>query len=720
MSIKLSIRRFPVYRQTEGKDCGPTCIKIIAKYYRKQVDIPLLRNWSDTNRLGATVSGLCTAAEKVGFRSYAIKTDFSIFETENILPCIAHWRDNHFVVVYKITKKRVFIVDPATGKISYSKDEFIANWTNTKINQVDRTAEGVLVLLYPTTELLNDSLENEINSTEKTNERKMSSFLPYLMHYKGLMFQLILGLLAGIIISAIIPFLTQSMVDVGIQNQNIGFVYLIFISQLLIYIGQTAMDIVRGWIFLHLNTRINLSLLSEFLMKLMKLPVAYFDVKLTGDILQRISDHKRIEKLLTNDSLSVLFSFLNLIVFSVILSIYDTSLLLVFFTGSLIYLIWVTVFLKKRKKIDDLQFKVNSENNSQILELINGMQEIKLHNAERIKRWDWEKVQVRIFKVRIKSLILNQLQGVGSGFINQVKNLLISVMTALLVIEGQMTLGMMLATSYIIGQLNGPILQLIGFVNTYQDAQISLERINEIYQIEDEDEDALNTAYISTKTIEEDIHVRNLTFSYPGEETPVLKKLNFDIPLKKVTAIVGASGSGKTTLMKVLLKYYEAQDGAVSIGKRNLKEIPHEWWRSSVGAVMQDGYIFAGTILSNICIDVSKVDFTKVAQALEIAELKSFTDQLPYGLNTLIGAEGRNLSGGQKQRILIARAVYKNPDILFFDEATSSLDANTELGIVSRLNSFLKQKTALIIAHRLSTVRNAHQIILLKVFRWIQ
>jgi len=509
----------------------------------------------------------------------------------------------------------------------------------------------------------------------------------------------------------IFPFLTQSVVDIGIQNQDIHFVYLILIAQLFLFFGKTGIELIRAWILLHLSTRINISLISDFFIKLMNLPIAFFDIKMTGDIMQRINDHKRIEHLLTTQSLNVLFSFFNLIVFGVVLAWYNTTIFIIFFAGSVLYFIWVLLFLKKRKDLDYKQFSEMSTEQSKVMELINGMQEIKLHNAEKHKRWAWEFVQARLFKISMKSLALEQYQSIGSGFINEIKNIFISIFSAKLVIDGEITLGMMMSISYIIGQLNSPIQQLIGFVYSVQDAKIALERLSEIHTKEDEENP--QDEKIHEVPLDADFELSNVDFRYVGSSESVLKDLSLNIPANKITAIVGASGSGKTTLMKLLLKFYEPQQGKISIGSYELNTVSQSSWRSQCGVVMQEGYIFNDTLANNIVIGEDYIDRARLAQAVKIANIKSFIENLPMGYNTKIGMEGVGMSAGQKQRLLIARAVYKNPKFIFFDEATSALDAKNERIIMENLNRFFKNRTAIVVAHRLSTVKNADQIVVL-------
>lgn len=693
--------KFPNYKQTEAKDCGPTCIKIIAKYYGKIINTQQLRTLSETTREGSSLLGLSEAIEKMGFRSLGVKLTF-IKLLEASLPCIVHWNKNHYVVVYKIKKGVVYISDPAHGLISYTKDEFINHWIGN--NADENTEEGIALLIEPTPLFYKEEFDED-------EPFGFSFIFKYLFKYKKFIVQLIVGLLAGSLLQLILPFLTQSVVDVGIKNQDLNFIYLILFAQLFLYIGKASLEIIRSWILLHLSTRINISLISDFFIKLMKLPISYFDARMTGDLLQRINDHKRIERILTTSSLTILFSLFNLVIFSFVLGYYSIQILGVFIFGSVLYISWVLFFFKKRKELDYKRFSQVSQEQSKVIELINGMQEIKLHNAERRMRWNWEYVQARLFKISTKSLALEQTQSVGSNFINEIKNMLITILSAKLVIDGEITLGMMMAISYIVGQLNAPVTQLISFMRDVQDAKISLERLGEIHNMEDEEKEG--DEKVTNIPENADIILKNISFRYTGGLEPVLKDVSFTIPANKTTAIVGVSGSGKTTLMKLLLRFYELDKGEIFVHNFNLKNISQKVWRANCGVVMQEGYIFNDTIAKNIAIGEDYVDTKKLLHAVDVANISDYIDGLPLGYNTKIGNEGSGLSTGQKQRLLIARAVYKNPKFLFFDEATSALDANNEMVIMEKLNTFFADKTAVVIAHRLSTVKNAHQIVVL-------
>lgn len=694
---------FPHISQPDQMLCGPTCLQMISKFYGRSISLEKLQKLSETTREGSSLGNISSAAERLGFRTLGVKVNLQKLTQDAPLPCILHWNQNHFVVLYKVKKNKYYIADPAHGKIVLTEKEMLRHWIGNDAKPT--TEDGIALLLEPTPKL------KETEDDDQAPKRGFSFLYKYLFQYKKFLVQLVLGLVVGSLLQLIFPFLTQSIVDVGIQNKDINFIYLILIAQLLLFAGRISVEIIRGWILLHLSTRINISLVSDFFIKLMNLPIAYFDSKMTGDIMQRINDHQRIENLLTTQSLNVLFSFFNLIIFGAVLAMYNWYIFAIFLVGSLLYGVWVVLFLKKRKDLDYKRFAQMSDEQSKVMELINGMQEIKLHNAEQQKRWSWEYLQARLFKIETKNLILEQTQSTGSNIINELKNILITILSAKLVIDGQITLGMMMAISYIIGQLNAPIQQLIGFIYTAQDAKIALERLSEIHNKEDEEVDFENK--ISKVSTNESIELKNVSFRYLGAQKNVIENLSLTIPAKKITAIVGASGSGKTTLMKMLLKFYEPHQGEIKMGGHNLNNISQSAWRNLCGVVMQEGYIFNDTIANNIAIGQGSIDQEKLLRAVQVANIKPFIDELPLGFNTKIGMEGIGMSTGQKQRLLIARAVYKNPAIICFDEATSALDAKNERVIMENLNAFFKERTAVVIAHRLSTVKNADQIVVL-------
>ncbi len=701
--------KFPHYRQYDNKDCGPTCLKIIAKYYKKTISLEQLRDLTETTRAGTSLMGLSKGAESIGFKSLGVKISLEKL-LQAPLPCVLFWDKKHYVVLYKISKllkkNLVFHVsDPAFGLLKFDEENFLKHWIG--FNADSKTEEGVTLLLKITPSFFQESLNDD------TQDKRLGVLFlsKYFFRYKPLLFQLLIGLFAGSLLQLIIPFFAQSIVDVGIRKQDIEFIYLILFAQLSLFIGKASVELIRNWLTLHISTRINILLVSDFFIKLMSLPIAFFDTRITGDILQRIEDHKRIEKILTTSSLNTFFQIINLIIFSIILSYYSLQVFFVFFLGSLFYMIWFMLFFKKRYELDYKNFSQIGEEKSKVIELINGMQEIKLHNAEKIKRWSWEYLQARLFKISLEGLKLELYQNIGAKFINELKNILATLLSAKLVIEGEITLGMMLAITYIIGKLNSPISDVINFIHELQDAKISLNRLSEIHN--KEDEEFTNSYKIKDININATINIHNLSFRYSGSENIVLKNLNVTIPANKITAIVGASGSGKTTLMKLLLKFYNPIKGSIKLQGHELKNISQKEWRKSSGVVMQEGYIFNDTVANNIALGDVSVDKKKLVYATNIANISEFIESLPLSYNTQIGMEGFGLSTGQKQRLLIARAVYKNPKFLFFDEATSALDTNNEKKIINNLNIFFKNKTVVVIAHRLSTVKNADQIVVL-------
>lgn len=692
--------KFPFYQQLDTMDCGPTCLRMIAKHYGKSYTLDYLRERSFYTREGVSILGISDAAEDIGFRTLSIKIDIDRLVDEVPLPAIAHWNQNHFVVVYHTTDTHLYVADPAHGLITYSKEEFLKSWgTNDK-------KEGVLLCIETTP----DFFEKE---DQKGQGRMSFGFLyNYLKGYKKHITQLFVGMAFGSLIGLILPFLTQSLVDFGINNQEINFVYTILIAQLMLFVGRTTVEFIRSWILLHMGTRINISIISDFLIKLMKLPMEYFDKKMTGDLLQRIQDHRRIETFLTSSSLQVVFSVFNMIVFGVVLAMYSTTILIVFAIGTAIHTAWLIIFMKRRRDLDYKRFNEMSTNQSNLIQLVTGMQEIKLYGCEKQKRWEWERIQAKLFKVSVKSLTLDQYQQAGGLFVTELKNIFISFIAANEVINGDMTLGMMMAVSYITGQLSNPIAQLLNFIHVAQDAKISLERLGEIH--EKEDEDKVEDEKLNYLPDNAGITIDKLKFQYEGPHSEViLNNLNVTIPAGKITAIVGASGSGKTTILKMLLKYYNPVEGEIKVGDINLENFNSRFWRQKCGVVMQEGFVFNDTIAKNIAIGDEVVDRKKLIHAVEVANIKEYIEGLPLAYNTKIGNEGHGLSQGQKQRILIARAVYKDPDYLFFDEATSALDANNESIIMKNLDEFYKGKTVVVIAHRLSTVKSADQIIVL-------
>lgn len=698
-------------------DCGPTCLKMVAEHFGKKYSLQNLREKSFITRAGVSMLGISDAAEAIGFRTMGVKSTLAKLAEEQPVPFIAHWKQNHFVVVYKmkkirkthgvaqsdtVSKYKVYVSDPAHGLITYTGEEFSKQWATTKQEGED---VGVALLLEPTPAFYE-------MSGEKHDRTSFAFLLHYLRPHKKFLVQLALGMLLGSLLQLIFPFLTQSVVDVGINTQNLNFVYLVLIAQLVLFIARMVTDFIRGWILLHISTRINISLISDFLIKLMKLPVGFFDTKMIGDLMQRIGDHRRIEKFLTSETLNILFSFFNLVIFGAVLAFYSWNIFFIFLVGSLLYIGWILLFMKKRRELDFKRFQQASDNQSNLYQLITGMQEIKLNNCEKQKRWEWERIQAKLFKVSVKGLALSQYQQAGSVFFNEGKNILISIIAATSVIKGDMTLGMMMAVQYITGQLNSPIAQMITFMQSMQDAKISLERLGEIHEKEDEEDP--DQEKIMELPENKDISIENLVFQYEGPHSPkVLEDINLQIPQHKITAIVGASGSGKTTLLKLMLGFYPPVKGKINVGKTGIENYSQRMWRDRCGVVMQDGFVFSDSIANNIAVSDETVDRKKLLEAVKVANIQEFVEELPLSYNTKIGQEGSGISQGQKQRMLIARAVYKNPEYIFLDEATNALDANNEKVIMENLQEFFKGRTVVVVAHRLSTVKNADQIVVL-------
>ena len=692
--------KFPFTHQHDAMDCGPACVQMVARHYGRHYTLETLRQKCHISREGVSLLGISEAAESIGFKTVGVRLSFEQLKNEAPLPCIAHWKQRHFVVVHKIKKDTVFVADPAHGLVKLTAQEFLNGWASTRN---EGTNEGIALLLEPQPDFY-------AAEGETPDKAKFSFILQYLKPYKKLILQLFMGMLLGTLLQLIFPFFSQSIVDYGIGTGNLGFVTLILIAQLTLYAAQTAVEFIRSWILLHISTRINISIISDFLIKLMKLPIGFFDTKMIGDLMQRIGDHRRIEAFLTSSTLNTLFSIVTFVVFAVVLAFYSVRLLAVFLVGSLLYVLWVLVFLKYRRELDYKRFAQASAEQSNLIQLITGMQEIKLNNCEKQKRWEWENIQAKLFKVSIKGLSLSQWQQSGAFFINETKNILISYLSARAVIQGDMTLGMMMAVQTIVGQLNSPIGQIIGFIQSAQDAKISLERLGEIHNKPDETQDDNKVGLLPD---DKSIEISELTFHYDPLQEAVLKDLNLAIPEGKVTAIVGMSGSGKTTLVKLLLGFYPPNKGSIRMGGVNLKNVDPKSWRARCGTVMQDGFIFSDSIAKNIAVGEERIDEERLLHAAKVANIQEMIENLPLGYNTKIGQEGNGISQGQRQRILIARAVYKNPDYIFLDEATNALDANNERVIMDNLQNFFKGRTVVVVAHRLSTVKNADQIVVI-------
>lgn len=689
-------------------DCGATCLRIICRYYGRNLDIQFLRHLCQVTRRGVSLLGISEAAEKLGFRSQGVKLTLNQLR-EVQLPCILHWRQNHFVVLFRVRRGVFYISDPALGVQKLTEQEFAKKWF-----AHNELHDGISLLLTPSPKFYESEEEGASNS-----KLHWGSVLRYFYAYRKLFVQLILGLLVGTILQLVTPFLTQSVVDIGINTRNLGFIHLILIAQIALFVGQTGVDFIRSWILLHISTRVNISILTDLLIKLMRLPMKFFETKTTGDIMQRMADQQRIENFLTGSTLSTLFSFVNLFIFGMVLAFYHEGIFTIFVGATILYTGWILLFLNRRKALDYKRFAISSESQTQIVEIVGAMQEIKLNNSEKQKRWLWEGVQARMFRFKVKSLALSQYQQAGSMAINQLKGILITFLSARAVIDGELTLGGMVAIQYIVGMVNSPIEQLLGFIQSYQDAKISLERINQIYSVEDEE--PLEKEWLRELPANKCIILKGVTFRYPGAgNDPVLEDISMTFPEGKTTAIVGMSGSGKTTILKLILRFYDPEAGDICIGTSRLNQVGFATWRDACGVVMQDGFIFADTIENNIAVGDEFPDRQKVEEAIKTANLEEFISEQPFGLKTKIGTAGKGISQGQRQRLLIARAVYKNPHYILFDEATNALDANNERVIIDNLKGFLKDRTGIIVAHRLSTVTYADNIVVLDKGRVVE
>lgn len=697
--------KFVKYIQHDSMDCGPTCLKMVAKFYGKNYSLQNLRDRCHITREGVSLLGISDAAESIGFRTTGVKVTWRQMVEEMPLPCIVHWNQRHFVVVYDVVKKhgvyKVMVADPASGLLEYTEEDFRGLWLES-----ERKTEGIALILEPTPKFYEE---------EGDDERRHYGFgyvLKYLRPYRTYIIQILLAMLTASVISLLMPFITQSVVDKGIGTGSLSLIVVLLIAQLTLTLGGLANNLIRSWLMLHTTSRVSISLISDFLCKLMRLPIAFFDSKMVGDIMQRIGDYNRIQTFLTGSLLSMVIAMVSFVVYGLIMAGYNATIFIVFLIGASLYVFWVLLFMKRRRKLDYMRFQQASANQSNIVQLIGGMQEIKLNNCEKQKRWEWESIQAKLFKVGVKSLTLGQVQEIGSTFIDQTKNILMSFIAAKSVIDGGMTLGMMMALQYIMGQINAPISQFISFVQSAQDASISLDRLGEIHEMKDEE--LAEEERIKDIPSDADIVFRDVVFQYDGPHSPkVLDEVSLTIPSGKVTAIVGASGSGKTTMLKMMLGFYPPVSGEVLLGNVSLKNYSESRWRARCGTVMQEGYIFSDTIAANIAVSEEYPDMERVRWAAGVSNIKYWIEGLPLGYGTKIGADGHGLSSGQKQRILIARAAYKDSRYLFFDEATNSLDANNERTIMENLERLFSEKTVVVVAHRLSTVKNADNIIVL-------
>lgn len=707
------MKSFTFYKQLNATDCGPTCLRMIAKYYGRHYNGDSVRQVAGFRKEGVSLFGISEAAEKIGFRTRGIQLTYNQLTKDAQLPCILHWNQNHFVVFFNFSRirgGRLKLADPDKGIITYTKKEFLQYWTSTKTE--DGENAGTALLLEPTPAFYEQK-------GEKETTLNWGNILQYLTNSKWQISQVFIALFIASLLQLIFPFLTQSIVDTGINSQNLQYITIVLIAQLMLVFSRTIVDFIRTRILLQVSSVVNLSILSDFWMKLTHLPISYFDNHHTGDTLQRIGDHRNIQNFLTGTALNTFFSLFNFILFAIVLAWYNAQLFFVFTAGSIIYFIWVYFFLGIRRKMNYRNFNLSAKENNATLQLVQGMQEIKLHNAEQFKRWEWESIQAGIIKLGFKNLSYSQVQQAGALLINQGKDIIITFLVACLVIDGRLTLGAMLAIQYILGQLNSPVEQFISFTQSAQDAKISMERLNEVHQLQDEEPSSPNFSNGSAALMQilpenKTISFNNVSFTYSGAgNDAVLQNIDLEIPEGKVTAIVGVSGSGKTTMLKLLLKFFCNYSGDIKIGFTNFQYISPSYWRKQCGAVLQDGFIFNDSIARNIAVGDITIDFAGLIQSCKTANILSFIESLPNGFNTKLGVDGIGMSQGQKQRLLIARAIYKNPQYLFFDEATNALDANNEIAIVENLQKFFANRTVVVVAHRLSTVKNADKIVVL-------
>ena len=703
-----SFKKFICLNQRDSMDCGPACLQSIAYYYGKKIEITKVRDLCHITRNGVSLLGIAKAAESLGFKTRGVKINLENLIKSNNFPCILHWRQEHFVILYKVKIKKnktiFYVADPAAGNITVDEASFKKAWCSHITNNEDI---GVCLFLEPTLKFRNKTIVNNNNSNNS-----LLKFISYIKVYKKYYFQLFIGLILGAIFQLVFPFLTEKVIDKGIGHHDLNIIFIILIGFLFFIICESIVNLLRSTLLLHISARINITIVSDYLYKLLRLPLGYFDKKFTGDILQRVKDHDKIESFLVSDLLNIIYSFLTILIFGILLLIFNHYIFIIFLIGSLIYIVWILFFLKKRKIIDYRRFIISSLNQSSLYQLIMGIKDIKLNNCELEKRWEWEKIQVKLFKINISGLKLQQIQSIGGNLINEIKNILIILFSAYLVIKGEITLGSMMAIQYINGQLNTPVINIISYILSLQDAKLALDRSNEVNNENSEFDNKQLFSEINNKKL--NISINKVYFRYNDPySTYILEDISLNIPYGKTTAIVGISGTGKTTLFKLLLGFYKPEKGQILIGNYNLNEIDPSWWRSKCGVVMQDGFIFNDTIANNICINQEELNEEKIIQVCKITNIFDFIMKLPLNFNTKLGDDGLIISQGQKQRILIARALYKNPDFIFLDEATNSLDTKNESEITRSLYEFTKDKTKIIIAHRLSTIKNADQIIVL-------
>jgi ATP-binding cassette subfamily B protein len=708
------IKRFPLFRQHDQTDCGPACLRMVAAYYGKRSGLEQLRLLSGTSREGSSLFGLRQAAEQLNFRTLALRLPFHTAEAEQPdlqsiqLPCIVHWEDRHFLVIYRISKKKVWVADPAVGKRTLSKEAFEKGWNGPK-------GLGKVLLLEPEPGFYQDEM------TPRQDPGSWGYLLRYFQPYKGQLFQLLLFLLLASGIQLLFPFFTQAVVDIGIDNQDLNFIILLLVGQFMLFLSYLLATAFQNWILLHLGARVNIAMIADYLWKLMKQPMRFFDQRHPGDLIQRISDHSRIEAFLTASTLSALFSVFTFFVLGIVLWIYKFGIFLIFFLGSLLYLAWILLFLKRRRQIDYQQFIHLSDHQNALLEVIHGMADIKVQGNARQRKERWMEIQGRLFQANLRQLLLSQYQEGGASLVNQMKDLLITFVSAAAVIQGEITLGMMLAIQYIVGQLNAPLQRILHFIQSAQDARISLERLSEVHQDQSQSSKTLSSEVpVPAFPEKADLSLERLFFRYDPVGDWLLKDVEIHIPYGSLCALVGASGSGKTTLMKLLLGFYPPGEGTIRAGGQSLNNIPDEVWRQNCSAVFQDGFIFSDTIAQNIVEGTGPMETNRLAWAVKISMLEEWVNALPSGLNTKVGEKGMPLSQGQKQRILLARALYKPADYLFLDEATNALDATNERHILDNLRESAIGRTIVVAAHRLSTIRRADQIFVLERGRIVE
>lgn len=707
------IRRFPFFQQFDQVDCGPSCLRMIAAYHGREYSLQHLRELCHIERDGVSLLGIVHAAEQIGFNADAFRLPWQHEEEDQSglvdlqTPFIVHWEQNHFVVVYEMGPKGVLVGDPkAPGLQWLSPAAFQKGW------YAAGDEMGIVLLLQPTGKFY------EQGPNEDTESYGFSYLLRFLGPYRRLIVQLIIGLLGLSALQLLFPFLTQALVDIGINNQDLSFVWLMLLGMLLLFLGEVSITLLQGWILLHVGTRVNVSLVAQFLQKVMRFPLSYFDQKSTGDFLQRIYDQNRIEQFLTNTTLAALFSFVSLVVLGMLLGWYHWGICLVFFGAAALYLGWIFLFLKKRALVDHQRFRELTENQNTLIELVEGMSEIKLQQSERKRRFSWVQIQNKLFKTNTRFLTLTQYQDTGAKFISQLKDIFILFISARAVIQGQLSLGEMLAIQFVVGQLNVPLQRLVGFTRTAQDARLSLERLGELQGLKEEEPDS--AIRINQLPPAADLVLDQISFAYSPLSGNVLENINLRIPHGKVTAIVGSSGSGKTTLIKLLLGFYAPGEGQIRLGDHSLAAYSLSAWRAACGAVLQDGYLFSDSIARNITESSPNMDQDRLLFAAKMANLLEYVQHLPQQFQTKIGPQGNGISQGQRQRVLIARAIYKNPTFLFFDEATNALDAENEKVIVENLQQFYHGRTVVVVAHRLSTVKHADHIVVLEQGRIVE